>query len=212
MNNGQVCVAMKRLYVHESQYDAVVDRLAEHARDAMVGPGLHQGTQLGPVQNRAQYEKVKALIEETRTQGKIVAGGDTPEGPGYFINPTIVRDVADDARLVREEQFGPVLPVLRYSDLDDAIARANDTSFGLGNSVWSSNPAKAHAVAEKLDSGTVWINQIADIGPGTPFAGAKMSGIGVEYAEQGLHEFTQVKVINAAKLAMAPVELSTVAA
>lgn len=201
MNNGQVCVALKRLYVHDSQYDTICAKLADIANSAVVGPGLQQGTQLGPVQNVAQYEKLKALIEETRAVGTIIAGGDCPDAPGYFINPTIVRDIADDARLVTEEQFGPVLPVMRYSDIDDVIARANDSDFGLGNSVWSSSDAKAGAVAARLDSGSVWINKHGDVGPDTPFAGAKMSGVGVEMSMHGLLEFTQAKVINFAKTA-----------
>ena len=202
VNNGQVCIALKRLYVHESQYDAVCAKLAEIANAAVVGPGSQQGTQLGPVQNRVQFEKLRALIEETRTEGTIIAGGDSPEGEGYFINPTIVRDIADDARLVTEEQFGPVLPVMRFADIDDVVARANNTSFGLGNSVWSADPARAGAVAARLDSGSVWINKHGDIGPDTPFAGAKMSGVGIEMGMHGLLEFTQAKVMNYAKQAI----------
>ena len=198
-NNGQICIALKRLYVHESQYDAVCHYLAELANGAVVGSGLVAGTQLGPVQNRMQYDKLKKLIERTRSEGTIIAGGDSPDLPGYFINPTIVRDIADDAALVTEEQFGPVLPVMSYSSLDEVVARANDTSFGLGNSVWSSDAGRAAAVAMQLESGSVWINKHGDIGPDTPFAGAKMSGVGVEMAEHGLLEFTQMKVINLGK-------------
>jgi acyl-CoA reductase-like NAD-dependent aldehyde dehydrogenase len=201
MNNGQVCVALKRLYVHDNQYDAICTKLAEIADAAIVGPGLQQGTQLGPVQNRMQYDKLKALIEETRTQGNIIAGGDSPDGPGFFINPTIVRDLPDDARLVTEEQFGPVLPVMRYTDVNEVIARANSTTYGLGNSVWSASVEKASAVANQLDSGSVWINKHGDIGPDTPFAGAKMSGVGIEMGMHGLLEFTQAKVVNYAKTA-----------
>ena len=105
-NNGQICIALKRLYVHETQYEAVCANLAELANNAVVGSGLNADTQLGPVQNRMQYDKLKALIEQTRTQGTIIAGGDCPDLPGYFINPTIVRDIADDAALVTDEQFG----------------------------------------------------------------------------------------------------------
>ena len=201
VNNGQVCIALKRLYVHDSQYDAICAKLAEIAKTTVVGPGLQQGTKLGPVQNRVQYDKLKALIEETRDQGTIIAGGDSPEGSGYFINPTIVRDIADDARLVTDEQFGPVLPVMRYADINDVVERANNTSFGLGNSVWSADPERAGAVAERLDSGSVWINKHGDIGPNTPFAGAKMSGVGIEMGMHGLLEFTQAKVMNFAKSA-----------
>ncbi|MDP4598215.1 MAG: aldehyde dehydrogenase family protein [Pseudomonadales bacterium] len=198
-NNGQICIALKRLYVHETQYEAVCANLAELANNAVVGSGLNADTQLGPVQNRMQYDKLKALIEQTRTQGTIIAGGDCPDLPGYFINPTIVRDIADDAALVTDEQFGPVLPVMSYSNLDEVIARANNTCFGLGNSVWSADSARAAAVAMQLDSGSVWINKHGDIGPDTPFSGAKMSGVGVEMAEHGLMEFTQMKVINLGK-------------
>ena len=200
-NNGQVCIALKRLYVHDSQYDAICNKLAEIAKATIVGPGLQQGTQLGPVQNRMQYDKLKALIEETKEDGNIIAGGDSPDGPGYFINPTIVRDIADDARLVTDEQFGPVLPVMRYADVSDVIARANNTSYGLGNSVWSSSVENAGEVANQLDSGSVWINKHGDIGPDTPFAGAKMSGVGIEMGMHGLLEFTQAKVVNYAKAA-----------
>src|SRR5262245_36077706 len=134
---GQVCVAIKRLYVHESLYDAVCDELGRLARETVVGDGLEPGTQMGPLQNRAQLERVKGFLEDARHNGRIVAGG-LLDREGYFVQPTIVRDIPDDARLVREEQFGPILPVLRYTDLDDAIARANDTEYGLGGSVWSS--------------------------------------------------------------------------
>lgn len=202
-NNGQLCIAIKRLYVHDNQYDAMCARLADLAKSRIVGPGLEQGTQLGPVQNRMQYDKVRALIDETRDEAVIIAGGDCPDGPGYFINPTIVRDIADNARLVCEEQFGPVLPVLRYADVSDAIARANASEFGLGNSVWSNDPVRAQQVANQLDSGSVWINQHADFGPDIPFSGAKMSGVGTEMSELGLAEFTQAKIINRSKAALA---------
>eukprot|EP01037_Dinobryon_pediforme_P010161 gene10161-10230_t len=202
-NNGQLCVAIKRLYVHDSQYDAMCDRLADIAKNRIVGPGLEQGTQLGPVQNRMQYDKVRALIDETRDEGLIIAGGDCPAGPGFFINPTIVRDIGDDTRLVREEQFGPVLPVLRYDDVAGAIARANASEFGLGNSVWSNDAVRAQQVADQLDSGSVWINQHADFSPDIPFSGAKMSGVGTEMSELGLAEFTQAKIINRSKAVLA---------
>ncbi len=202
-NNGQLCIAIKRLYVHDSQYDAMCDRLADIAKNRIVGPGLEQGTQLGPVQNRMQYDKVRALIDESRDEGLIIAGGDCPAGPGFFINPTIVRDIGDDARLVREEQFGPVLPVLRYDDVAGAIARANASEFGLGNSVWSNDAVRAQQVADQLDSGSVWINQHADFGPDIPFSGAKMSGVGTEMSELGLAEFTQAKIINRSKAVLA---------
>ncbi|WP_230965298.1 aldehyde dehydrogenase family protein [Burkholderia pseudomultivorans] len=198
-NNGQICVAMKRLYVPDALYDDVCSELRAIVTSKVVGPGLDPRSQLGPIQNRQQFEKVKALIETSRRDGKILCGGEASAEGGYFIQPTLVRDISDDAPLVKEEQFGPVLPIIRYQQLEDAIARANATPFGLGNSVWSPNLARAHAVAQQLDSGTVWINKHGDVTPDVPFAGAKMSGIGTEYAEDGLHELTQLKVINVGK-------------
>jgi acyl-CoA reductase-like NAD-dependent aldehyde dehydrogenase len=197
--SGQACIAIKRLYVHESIYDAVCDELGRIARETVVGDGLEPGTQVGPIQNKAQFERVKGFLEDARQHGKIVAGGRVLEREGYFVQPTIVRDVPDDARLVREEQFGPVLPVLRFSDLDEVIARTNDTDFGLGGSVWSSDRDRAFGVAARIHSGTVWVNKHLDVGPDIPHAGAKQSGIGVEQCQEGLEAFTQATIINMAK-------------
>ena len=198
-NNGQICIAMKRVYAHESIYDKLVDQLAKLAEEAIVGNGLEQGTQLGPLQNKMQFDKVKDYIEDGRANGTIVAGGEVPEGKGYFIPPTIVRDIDDDSRLVSEEQFGPVLPVIKYDDVDDVIERANNSDYGLGGSVWSSDIDRAYEVAKKVDSGTIWVNKHADLQPHVPFGGIKTSGIGTELGTDGLNEFTQRKVINVAK-------------
>lgn len=198
-NSGQVCIAMKRLYVHDKVYDAVVDELAALANEAIIGDGLQQGTQLGPLQNKMQYERVKELIAEAAQSGTIVAGGEVTDQPGYFIRPTIVRDVAEGSRIVDEEQFGPVLPVLRFTSDDEAIDRANATSYGLGGSIWSSSSERAYALADKMDAGTVWINKHADLDPSIPFGGAKQSGFGKELGREGFEEFTQLKVINMAR-------------
>ena len=132
-NSGQVCIAMKRLYVHESIYDSCATSLFALPNAAVVGDGLQQGTQLGPLQNKMQFEKVKDLIADAAKHNSVMGGGDVPER-GYFIRPTIVRDIADGTRLVDEEQFGPVLPVIKYSDPEDALARANASPYGLGGS------------------------------------------------------------------------------
>ncbi|MGH6940606.1 aldehyde dehydrogenase family protein [Hypericibacter sp.] len=198
-NCGQGCIAIKRLYVHESQYDEICDELGRLARKIIIDDGLKQGTQMGPLQNKAQFEKVKDFLKSASESGKIIAGGNALPRKGYFIQPTIVRDIDDDARLVKEEQFGPILPVLRYSDVDDAIARANDTDYGLGGSVWSNDLARAAAVAAKVVSGTVWINQHLDMHPDIPFRGAKQSGIGTEQGQEGLEEYTQARIVNMAK-------------
>jgi acyl-CoA reductase-like NAD-dependent aldehyde dehydrogenase len=197
-NSGQVCLAIKRLYAHESVYDELCEALVTEAKDWPVGDGLKQGSRIGPVQNRKQYDKVKELLREARDKGRIIFGGNALDRPGYFIEPTIVADIEEGSCLVDEEQFGPILPVIRFSDVEDAVTRANGTSFGLGASVWSSNPERAKEIAGRLDAGMVWINKHAELVPTIPFGGAKQSGIGVEFAEEGLLEFTQLKIISAA--------------
>ena len=200
INAGQVCLAIKRIYAHESIYEELCSELAKLASNAIVGDGMDPDTQIGPVQNKAQFEKVKDYIADGRARGKVIAGGHALERDGYFIAPTIVRDIPDDARLVREEQFGPVVPVLKYTDIDDAIARANSTEYGLGGTVWGPDLDQAYQVAARVESGTVWVNKHLDLPPDIPFAGAKQSGLGTEMGAEGLEEFTQPKVINLAKV------------
>ncbi len=198
-NAGQVCIAVKRVYVHESKYEAMCSELAKLASQVVVGNGLDAGTTMGPLQNQGQFEKVKEFIADARQRGTIIAGGEALAGEGYFIPPTIVRDLPDDARLVREEQFGPVLPVLRFTDVDDAIARANSTEYGLGSSVWSADTERAFAVAQQIGSGTVWVNKHLEVPPEGPFGGAKQSGFGCELGQEGLEQFTQTQIIAIAK-------------
>jgi len=198
-NNGQVCIAIKRVYAHEDIYDSLCDELAAIAKSKRIGGGTEDGVELGPLQNRSQYEKVKAIIADAADKGTIIAGGVAPDRPGYFIEPTIVRDIAEGARLVDEEQFGPALPVIKFSDTDEAIARINRVAEGLGGSVWSSDPEVARDLAIRLDAGTVWVNKHGELDPSIPFAGAKQSGVGTELGREGLDEFTQRKVINIAR-------------
>jgi acyl-CoA reductase-like NAD-dependent aldehyde dehydrogenase len=199
-NSGQVCIAVKRLYVPDALYDALCSELAALADAAVVGNGLEEGTQFGPLQNRMQFERVKELLDDARRHGKVIAGGQVANpGEGFFIRPTIVRDITDGTRLVDEEQFGPVLPVIRYGAVEDAIARANASPYGLGGSVWSSDVGRAHAVAERMESGTVWVNKHLDLTPDVPFAGCRQSGVGTELGMEGLREFAQRRVINVAK-------------
>ena len=199
MNSGQVCLAIKRVYAPESMYDALCTELARLAEEAVVGDGFEQGTQLGPLQNKMQFEKVKEFLADAHKSGKVIAGGAPLDRPGYFIPPTIVRDIPDDARLVREEQFGPVLPIMSYTSLDDAISRANDSEYGLGGTVWTNDLDKGFAVASQIQSGTVWVNKHLDLPNDIPFGGAKQSGSGVEYGQEGLEEFTQAKTVNMSK-------------
>lgn len=197
-NAGQICVAIKRVYVPEAMYDVFCEELARLAKEAVVDDGANQGAQIGPVQNRQQFEKVSALIEDSKGRGNIIAGGVPLNRAGYFISPTIVRDIDDDAPLVRQEQFGPVLPVLKYGDVEELLQRVNDSDYGLAATVWSNDVERAFEVARRINTGTVWINQLQAIDPNIPFRGAKSSGIGGESGLEGFHEYTQAHIINAA--------------
>lgn len=200
LNMGQTCACAKRLYVHEDQHDAVVAALKGLAEAMPMGNGMDAGIAMGPIQNRMQYEKVVDLVESARTEGAtIVCGGKAPGGVGYFYPITIVTDIQDGSRLVDEEQFGPVLPIIKYSDVNSAIASANRLSAGLGASVWSTNLDHAKEVASQIQAGTVWINQHGAIHPMVPFGGIKGSGWGVEFGIDGLKAMTQPQVISIKK-------------
>ncbi|MEH6471325.1 MAG: aldehyde dehydrogenase family protein [Halopseudomonas sp.] len=201
LNMGQTCAALKRLYVHDSQYDELCQKLAAIAEQQSIGNGEQKGVNFGPIQNPNQLQRVTELVDDAKANGaNILCGGAPLDGPGYFYPPTIVSNISDGCRLVDEEQFGPVLPVIRYSDVDDAVTRANANSNGLGGSVWSSDLDQAQAIAAQLECGTVWINNHAEILPHAPFGGCKMSGFGVEFGLEGLLEYTHPQVINIAKV------------
>lgn len=197
MNNGQVCAALKRLYVPDALYDDLCDNLVKAAGGGKMGNGLDEDVTQGPLANKMQYDKVMSLLQDAKANGgKVLCGGLVPDGPGYFLPYTIVADVSDGMRIVDEEQFGPLLPVIRYTDLDDAIARANGLESGLGGSVWSADTDRAAEVASRLECGTAWINQHGGIAPNIPFGGVKCSGIGVEFGEEGLQEYTTIQIVN----------------
>ncbi|MBE9399390.1 aldehyde dehydrogenase family protein [Pontibacterium sp. N1Y112] len=197
LNMGQTCAALKRLYVHETQYDQVCDKLVELANAQSVGDGMAEGTTFGPVQNKDQFDLVKDLVDDARENGaSVLCGGQPLEGKGFFYPPTIVANVTDDMRIVTEEQFGPTLPVIRYSDVDDAVERANSCDVGLGGSVWSSDIEGAQKIAQRLECGTAWINGHAEVLPHAPFGGCKMSGFGVEFGQEGLLEYTVPQTLN----------------
>ena len=199
LNAGQVCIAIKRVYAHASIYDELCDELGKLADAAIVDDGFAQGVQIGPLQNKVQFEKVRAYLEGACRDGKVVAGGTVVDRVGYFVRPTIVRDVARGHSIVDEEQFGPILPVISFEDPLSAVEEVNDSPYGLAGSVWSADMDVAYAIAKEMDSGTVWINKHLEFGPDVPFGGAKQSGLGVEFAAEGLLEFTQLQVINAAR-------------
>ena len=200
VNSGQVCMAIKRIYAHERVYSPLCDALVAEAGRAKLGNGLDAATTLGPLQNRMQYDKVCDLINHIRkTGGRFLCGGEIPSGPGYFIPPTLVTDVAGDSRLVTEEQFGPVVPILRYRDTEDAIARANNTRYGLSGSVWTADLERGKAIAARLEVGTAWVNQHRATSAVVPFGGAKESGIGRQYSHLGLKSYMEPAVISVAK-------------
>jgi acyl-CoA reductase-like NAD-dependent aldehyde dehydrogenase len=193
INNGQTCAAMKRLYVHESVYDEVCTALTDYAKAIPVGPGSDEASVLGPINNRMQFDKVKRLVDAAKQKGRVLLGGDP--GEGLFFPPTLIADLSHDDPLVTEEQFGPALPIIKYSDVEDAIRQANDSPNGLGGSVWSQDIDNARQVASRLECGSVWINKHGAIQPNAPFGGVKSSGCGVEFGEEGLAEYTDIQVM-----------------
>ena len=199
-NNGQTCACLKRLYVHESIYEQLCAELARLAKAAIVGDGLNPETELGPVQNKAQLRYVQELADDARAHGgRILSGGQARNGEGYFFEPTIVADMTDGIRLVDEEQFGPILPVIKYFDIDDAICRANSSPNGLGGSIWSNDIEKATDLACRLECGTAWVNEHGAIQPNAPFGGVKQSGVGVEFGRYGLEEYTSIQTLKVMK-------------
>ena len=199
INSGQTCGALKRLYVHDSDYDAVCEALTGMAANVPMGDGMDEESILGPLQNERQFNRVIELVDDARANGgRVLCGGEPRGGNNYFYPVTFVADVSDGTRLVDEEQFGPVLPIIRYTDVDDAIARANGTEFGLDASVWGQDKEETARVAARLEAGTVYINKHAEIAPHVPFGGIKCSGLGVEFGEEGLAAYTSIKIINAA--------------
>jgi len=199
VNAGQVCLAVKRVYAPRTMYDELCEELARLGSEVVVDEGLKQEAQMGPVQNKQQYDRVLELIDDAKSRGTVVVGGDRVDRDGYFIAPTIVRDLPDDARLVREEQFGPVMPVLAYDDIDDVVQRANDTEYGLSGTIWTKDVERGMEIALRIQAGTVWVNKHLDGPMDVPFGGAKQSGIGRAKGVEGLKAFTQGKVINIAK-------------
>ena len=196
MNSGQACIATKRIYAHKAIYDALCDQLGALARQAHTGDGMQEGVTLGPLQNRAQFERVKALLAEASGAATVAGQGSVPEGAGFFVPPTILRDIDEASRVVTEEQFGPLLPVMPFEDVEDAIERANSGVYGLAASVFSQDLAMARAIASRLDAGTVTINKTVGFHPELPFGGAKQSGLGVDGGRHALAAYGQWQVVD----------------
>lgn len=195
-NNGQTCACLKRLYVHEAVYEDICREMAAIAGTVKTGNGLEDGIDFGPLQNEDQLNLVSELAEDARKAGgRFLCGGVRPDGPGYFYPITLVADVTDGVRLVDEEQFGPILPIIKYTDIDEVIRRANNSPFGLGGSIWSKDVAQATELAKRLECGTAWVNDHASIQPDAPFGGVKESGYGVEFGHYGMEEYTSIQTV-----------------
>ena len=197
-NNGQICLAAKRVYAHQSVHGELVDALAALAKSARVDDGMADGAQLGPINNKPQFDRIRGLVTDALDHGARAAAGGSPlDREGYFFAPTILDQISDGVRVVDEEQFGPVLPVIPFSDEADAIACANRTEYGLTASVWSADPERALSLAAQIDSGQVSVNSHGGgVQVHLPFGGHKWSGIGVENGPWGLHAFTEIQVIS----------------
>lgn len=197
INNGQTCAALKRLYVHDDIHDQLCEALVEYTRKIPVGDGMDEASILGPVQNRMQFDIVSGLVASATGRGQVLLGGQPADQPGagLFFPPTIIAGLENGDPLVDQEQFGPALPIIRYSSIADAVAAANDNPNGLGGSVWGADPEAAKTIARQLQCGSVWINKHGAVQPNAPFGGVKSSGMGVQFAEEGLVENTVAQVV-----------------
>ncbi|WP_372747208.1 aldehyde dehydrogenase family protein [Litorivivens sp.] len=192
-NNAQFCNATKRVYIHEEIYDQVRDAMVRFIEaNVKVGDGAEEDTTLGPIQNSMQYEKVQDYFEDCRKNGfKFAVGGEIDtNAPGWFVPVTLVDNPPEDSRIVTEEPFGPILPLLKWSDEADVVARANDTIYGLGASVWGKDLDAVQRIGAQLEAGTVWLNEIHEYSPHQAFGGHKQSGLGCENSLHGLMEYT----------------------
>ena len=195
-NQGQCCCAGSRLFVEEKAYDEFVEKSAARARRRTVGDPFDPATEQGPQVDKDQYNKVMRYIESGKTEGaRLMCGGGSVGDRGYFIQPTVFADVKDDMTIAREEIFGPVMSIIKFRDIDDVVQRANRTEYGLAAAVWTRDIGKAHAIANNVRAGTVWINCYDVFDAAAPFGGFKQSGMGRELGEYGLQQYSEVKTV-----------------
>jgi len=194
-NAGESCIAANRFYVHSSIKDEFAERFAAEVNKLTVGPGLEEGVDIGPLVDASTRDKVAELVDDAVAKGAtVLAGGKSPDRPGFFYEPTVIADVGPEAEILRTEVFGPVAPIVAFDDVDDVIEQANDTEFGLVSYVFGST-GRALAVAQRIDSGMVGVNRGFISDPAAPFGGMKQSGIGREGSQDGIHEFLEKKYI-----------------
>jgi aldehyde dehydrogenase (NAD+) len=195
-NQGQVCCAGSRLYIQKKSFDNVVADLVSHAKKIKQGPGLDPETTMGPLVSQEQHNRVLSYIQKGKDEGaELLSGGSVPFDKGYFVEPTIFADVDDKMTIAKEEIFGPVVAAMPFDDLDDVIARANDSEYGLAAGLWTENLKTAHYVSNKLRAGTVWVNCYNAFDAASPFGGYKQSGIGREMGSYALNNYTEVKSV-----------------
>jgi aldehyde dehydrogenase (NAD+) len=195
-NHGQCCCAGSRVFVEEKIYDQFVEKSGVRARNRTVGDPFDPKTEQGPQVDSAQFEKVMGYIGSGRSEGaKLVCGGERVGDKGYFIQPTVFADVQDDMKIAKEEIFGPVMSIIPFKNVDEVVARANRTEYGLAAAVWTRDIKKAHSIADNIRAGTVWVNCYNVLDPRSPFGGFKQSGIGRELGEYGLQQYTEVKSV-----------------
>jgi aldehyde dehydrogenase (NAD+) len=203
-NSGQICIATKRMYVHKDIYEPLKTAIVDYAKTVKMGDGAEQGTQLGPINNKLQYERVLDLIADSKAKGyKFLMGGEASPAPGYFVPITIIDNPPENSRIVQEEQFGPILPLLSFDTLEEAIDRANASPYGLGASIWTADEAMALDISSRIAAGTVWINETQHLSPLGAFGGHKQSGLGSEGALEGLLEYTNTQTVYVKKPAVA---------
>jgi len=199
-NSGQACTAIKRLYVHEKVYEPLVAALQNIAENIKIGEGLEPQIQMGPLNNKQQLDIVKELVNDAKSHGAtMLTGGKQLERSGYFYPPTLITNVKEGIRIVDEEQFGPVLPIMKFATVEEAVERANKTALGLGASVWSSDWQKASDIANQLESGIAWVNEANTLNPEIPFGGVKHSGIGRIHSHWGQEELTNMQTLSIKK-------------
>jgi aldehyde dehydrogenase (NAD+) len=195
-NSGQICLAAKRIYIHADIYEPMKNAIVNYAKTINMGNGTDPSVQLGPIQNRQQYDRVVDLIRDSIDNGYNLLMGGIPEGQkGFFIPITIIDNPPETSRIVQEEQFGPVLPLIKFDTIEEAITQANATEYGLGATVWTADPVKGLEIGQQLLAGTVWINEALGLSPFITFAGHKQSGLGAESGKEGLLEYTVPQTI-----------------